>query len=159
MEVPDLDLYLSQLTVLSASEDSSSGGSTSTQLLTSQHLPHLLRDSSSAVLHEANVWINATAVSSSLHYDGNHNLLHLGTGRKEVVLAAPLLTALLAPSPVHSSTPNHSSLGREEMLTRLGQQHAFAANSNSNTAVRVTLQAGDCLFIPEGCLRPLPACY
>jgi hypothetical protein len=112
-------------------------------LLTPAHLPAILQHSD---VHEANVWVNIRPVASSLHYDGNHNLLHVDRGRKEVLLVSPALTAHLQPSALHSSTPNHSCLGRGALLQVLQHTDAFALKQ----AFRVSLGPGDCLHIPEG---------
>lgn len=157
MEIPEIDLYLSQLTVLSSSVAAASSTS-GLLLLTQRDLPPLLcpQDSQEGEeVHEANVWANINPVSSSLHYDGNHNLLYVSSGCKVVLLVSPRHTALLRPSAAHASTPNHSALSRDQLvhiLPCLQQQKNQHQEEGCRTidAFQVTVHAGDCLFIPEG---------
>ena len=115
----------------------------SQDLLSSCELPKVLQQSE---LYEVNVWANVAAVSSSLHYDGNHNLLHVQIGTKEVLLVSPHHTNILMPCPLQSSTPNHSALSHDDVKTLLRQRNAF----KEETAFNIAINAGDCLFIPEG---------
>jgi hypothetical protein len=141
-DVSGIDLYLSQLTVLSSSGKGA---------LTGQFLPEILQSSE---VNEANAWVNINSVSTSLHYDGNHNVLYVHCGCKEVLLVSPVLTPHLQPRGAHACTPNHSGLNRTELLSVLMQlsrtPQFYESKDAGPTAFRVVLDAGDCLFIPEG---------
>jgi len=136
MDVPGLNLYLSQLSVQAVLSGRS----------WEDHWPPPLR---CCDVHEANIWANINPVSSSLHYDGNHNLLYVHSGSKDVLLVSPALTARLQPVGAHTSTPNHSNISRTQLLAQL-QQLPHSDSLGSKSAYRVELGAGDCLFIPEG---------
>lgn len=114
-------------------------------------------NSGDAIVHEANVWANLGPVKSSLHFDGDHNLLHVQRGRKTVLLLPPALTPLLAANSLHAASPNHSSLTREEALSLLQPGECQPQDTEREnimnscaSAMQVTVEAGDCIFIPEG---------
>ncbi|XP_036336454.1 bifunctional peptidase and arginyl-hydroxylase JMJD5-like [Rhagoletis pomonella] len=86
-------------------------------------------------------WLGPKNTISPLHYDPEHNLLCQVFGRKQVILAAPTDTAKLYP---HDSEMlcNTSKLD----ATRLDlERFPLAAEV---AFYNVTLQVGDCLYIP-----------
>lgn len=84
---------------------------------------------------DSNLWMSLGAVTTTLaHFDENHGLLCVVSGRKTVRLGSPLRTRLYAPHSVASESANHSRL----------------ANDDDCFEVSVDLGPGDCLFIPEG---------
>lgn len=126
-------------------------------------------------IHQSNLWINLQGgVSSSLHYDGYHNLLSVLRGQKEVILVSPQYTAFLQPYPAYSSAANHSHLTAKELreLTLNSDSSSSSISSRSANPVsgynadtgtnvlpadfleqvstRITVAPGDVLFIPEG---------
>lgn len=96
--------------------------------------PLILSDSE---LYESSVWMNLSSSRSALHYDGNHNLLTVSQGAKEVILISPAHTERLAPYSAFHETPNHSLKTYEEIATFLPQ-------------LKVLVNAGSAIFIPEG---------
>jgi len=127
-----LRLYLSQCCVIST-EDSSL--QELPQLASALTVPKILQLSHAEVL-QANLWMNIQAVTSALHYDGNHNILVLLEGRKEIQLYSPSMTQFLSPAPASSDFPNYATIA--------GAQLEAVPGTN------VTMVAGDALFIPEG---------
>lgn len=83
----------------------------------------------------ANLWLAACSTSSALHYDAYHNLLCVVRGSKRVALYPPSATAALRPGALWAGAPHHS---RAECAALLP------------AAFDVTVEAGQCLFIPEG---------
>jgi len=103
-------------------------------------------------IFQSNLWINLQGkVSSSLHYDGYHNILSVLAGVKEVVLISPEYTEFLRPYPAHSSSANHSFLTAAEIK---GFGHSdpgvLPAAFLHQVTTTITVSAGDVLFIPEG---------
>lgn len=143
--VEGLNLYLAQTSLINLMShqnllqecpnpliDSPCDSSTSAPLPQSPCLPDIVTD--------VNLWMNLDKpVVSSLHYDGNHNLLLVYSGMKRVTLLPPSLTSQLRPYPAYFDSPNHSYLNASSAQLQSCQQGQV-----------IELQAGDALFIPEG---------
>ncbi|MCL7022449.1 hypothetical protein MKW94_022994, partial [Papaver nudicaule] len=101
-------------------------------------------------LTSINLWMNNAKSRSSTHYDPDHNLLCVVAGCKqgtELFLWPPsALSSLynLYPMPVYSKASNHRKL---DLLTH------SRAQSSVMYSLRVTLQAGDALFVSKGWLH------
>ena len=93
-----------------------------------------------------NLWMNAAPCTSSLHYDPQHNLLCVITGRKHVQLWPPCCTHLLRPHSVFGESPNHSKLKELQSSRQLAQAKEHAGDRY----VAVTLGPADALLIPAG---------
>jgi hypothetical protein len=133
----DIQLYLSQLSL-----------STFYSLL---HIPcpplpspivTSLSGGSQSYQVDGNIWMNITSVQSSLHYDGNHNILIVCQGWKEITLLSPEYSSLLSGHPISSVACNHSHLSHEKM-EEIIQLHSLPC-------LRIRLEEGEALFIPEG---------
>lgn len=101
--------------------------------------------SSSQSLSQVNLWMAVRASRTSLHYDAYRNVLVVLHGRKTVTLYAPSESGKLYPFPVHSKSANHSQV--DVSNPDLGRHPRFA---DAKPHMRVVLDAGDALFIPEG---------
>jgi hypothetical protein len=128
--LPDIQLYLSQVPLDLLSQ---------TLSLPPLPLPPVFHCVS---LFQTNLWINLSAVKSSLHYDSNHNILIVYEGYKDVILISPQHSSHLSPSPVHSSSCNHSNLTSEELELVIQQEHI--------PTHRIRVSQGQAIFIPEG---------
>lgn len=101
--------------------------------------------SDSHALSQVNLWMAVHASRTNLHYDAYRNVLVVLYGRKTVTLYAPSEIGKLYPFPVHSKSANHSQVDVSDPdLTR----HSRFADAKPH--LRVVLDAGDALFIPEG---------
>ncbi|XP_021764348.1 uncharacterized protein LOC110728972 [Chenopodium quinoa] len=93
-----------------------------------------------------NLWMNNAEARSSTHYDPHHNLLCVISGCKQVVLWPPSAGPLLYPMPIYGESSNHSSVTLDSPdfshYPRFERAHEYSQ--------KLTLQAGDDLFIPEG---------
>uniref|UniRef100_A0A803LFL5 JmjC domain-containing protein n=1 Tax=Chenopodium quinoa TaxID=63459 RepID=A0A803LFL5_CHEQI len=93
-----------------------------------------------------NLWMNNAEARSSTHYDPHHNLLCVISGCKQVVLWPPSAGPLLYPMPIYGESSNHSSVTLDSpdfsRYPRFERAHEYSQ--------KVTLHAGDGLFIPEG---------
>ncbi|XP_026423034.1 uncharacterized protein LOC113318954 isoform X4 [Papaver somniferum] len=109
-------------------------------------MPKILK---AKTLTSINLWMNNAKSRSSTHYDPDHNLLCVVAGCKQVVLWPPSAVSSLYPMPIYSEASNHScvDLEKPDLST-----HSRAQNSMMYSQ-KVTLQAGDALFIPEGWLH------
>uniref|UniRef100_A0A7N0TUM9 JmjC domain-containing protein n=1 Tax=Kalanchoe fedtschenkoi TaxID=63787 RepID=A0A7N0TUM9_KALFE len=97
-------------------------------------------------LASINMWMNNARSRSSSHYDPHHNLLCIVAGYKQVFLWPPSASSMLYPMPLYGEASNHSSLALEEPDFVI---HPRAVRLMEYSE-KVTLQAGDALFIPEG---------
>ncbi|KNA19841.1 hypothetical protein SOVF_057890 [Spinacia oleracea] len=97
-------------------------------------------------LSSINLWMNNAESRSSTHYDPHHNLLCVVAGCKRVVLWPPSAGPLLYPMPLYGEASNHSSVTLDSPDFSLHPRFERAHESSQ----KVTLQAGDGLFIPEG---------
>ncbi|CAM8998116.1 unnamed protein product [Rhodiola kirilowii] len=93
-----------------------------------------------------NMWMNNAQSRSSSHYDPNHNLLCIVAGCKQVSLWPPSASPMLYPMPLYGEASNHSSVGLEkpDYTVHTRAEHLMEYSE------KVTLEAGDALFIPEG---------
>ncbi|KAH6812891.1 2-oxoglutarate and oxygenase superfamily protein [Perilla frutescens var. frutescens] len=98
------------------------------------------------VLASVNLWMNNARTRSSTHYDPHHNLLCIITGCKQVVLWPPSACPFLYPLPVYGESSNHSAIPLENTNFSLYPR----AKSIDEYSQKVTLHAGDAVFIPEG---------
>lgn len=105
-------------------------------------LPNLFRDVTTPPFLDSmdnvssiNLWCAGDAVTSSLHYDENHNILIVTRGQKRVKLYSPSRTEI-EPNGVHSNSGNHARLRPEKKTI----EPDFVVNIFPGTA----------LFIPEG---------
>ena len=103
-------------------------------------LPNLFRDVTTPPflnrmddVTSINLWCAGDAVTSSLHYDENHNILIVTRGHKRVKLYNPSRTEI-EPNGVHSNSGNHARLRTKEI------KPDFIVDIFPRTA----------LFIPEG---------
>lgn len=98
-------------------------------------------------LLSVNLWMSPRKTHTGAHYDPQPNLLCVTCGYKHVTLWPPDCTPDLAPFPLTSESPNHSSL-------RMHDRAAFAAAdkraAQSGRFFSITLRAGDALLIPQG---------
>lgn len=85
------------------------------------------------------------ASRTSLHYDAYRNVLVVLHGRKTVTLYAPSESSKLYPFPVHSKSANHSQV---DVTNPDFTRHPRFADAKAH--MRVVVDAGDALFIPEG---------
>ena len=99
-------------------------------------------------LSSTNLWLNSTAVTTSLHYDPHHNLLCVVSGEKRVCLWPPTCTEQLRPFSAFGESANHSQL--TDLTDSPALQAATAQARQLQAYVDVTLAAGDALFIPAG---------
>jgi hypothetical protein len=104
----------------------------------------LVHDSKVCVT-QVNLWINIdNNVSSSIHYDNDHNLLVLYSGCKTVLLFPPSKVCAL---PAYSISANHAAyphiVGSDHLSSNLLPE-------NVDSAIKIVMQPGDILFIPEG---------
>ncbi|KAI3874428.1 hypothetical protein MKX03_004758 [Papaver bracteatum] len=106
-------------------------------------MPKILK---AKTLTSINLWMNNVKSRSSTHYDPDHNLLCVVAGCKQVVLCPPSAVSSLYPMPIYSDASNHR-YEKPDFST-----HSRAQNSMMYSQ-KVTLQAGDALFIPEGWLH------
>ncbi len=138
-EDTDLMFYLSQCCVYSNSHKESV---TVTGLEGAVEIPPCIHQS---LVYQINIWLNALACRSSLHYDRNHNLLYVAKGMKTVTLFAPRMTPQLSACSAFSSAPNHSTLSFEtaEQLVTINLE-------STGNGCRCVVNDGDALFIPEG---------
>ncbi|MCL7024360.1 hypothetical protein MKW94_010914 [Papaver nudicaule] len=109
-------------------------------------MPKILK---AKTLTSINLWMNNAKSRSSTHYDPDHNLLCVVAGCKQVVLWPPSALSSLYPMPIYSEASNHSCVDLEKPDF---STHSRAQNSMMYSQ-KVTLQAGDALFIPEGWLH------
>lgn len=86
-------------------------------------------------------WLGPKNTISPLHYDPEHNLLCQVFGRKHIILAAPTDTPNLYPHDTEMLC-NTSQLDAAQLDYEIFPLAAQA------TFYNVTLQAGDCLYIP-----------
>ncbi|KAL1547193.1 hypothetical protein AAHA92_23699 [Salvia divinorum] len=98
------------------------------------------------ILASINLWMNNAKSRSSTHYDPHHNLLCIISGCKQVVLWPPSACPFLYPLPVYGESSNHSAIPLENTNFSLYPR----AKSIDEYSRKVTLHAGDALFIPEG---------
>ncbi|KAF5842423.1 hypothetical protein DUNSADRAFT_7407 [Dunaliella salina] len=93
-----------------------------------------------------NLWMCIQGSRSNIHYDPYSNCLCVVSGRKHVTLFSPACTPFLAPAALTSDAANHSQINFS--------QPDFDRNPEFRLAMqqqwKVTMQAGDALFIPEG---------
>ncbi|KAI3971953.1 hypothetical protein MKX01_030154 [Papaver californicum] len=92
---------------------------------------------------------NKEKSQSSTHYDPDHNLLCVVAGCKKVVLWPPSVVSSIYPLPIYCENSNHSCVDLEKPDLSI---HSRAQNSMTYSQ-KVTLQAGDALFLPEGWLH------
>ncbi|KAL2556829.1 2-oxoglutarate (2OG) and Fe(II)-dependent oxygenase superfamily protein [Forsythia ovata] len=97
-------------------------------------------------LSSVNLWMNNAQSRSSTHYDPNHNLLCIIAGCKQVVLWPPSASPFLYPMPLYGEASNHSAIALENPDLRVYPR----AEHLDKYSQKVTLHAGDALFIPEG---------
>lgn len=69
------------------------------------HSPGLLKD---VQLEQINVWVNLCASSSDLHYDSNHNVLVVISGRKTLRLFPPSAASDIDIYPSYKISANHA---------------------------------------------------
>ncbi|KAL0459485.1 UNVERIFIED_CONTAM: tRNA wybutosine-synthesizing protein 5 [Sesamum latifolium] len=98
------------------------------------------------ILASVNLWMNNARSRSSTHYDPHHNLLCIISGCKQVVLWPPSACPYLYPLPLYGEASNHSAIPLENPNFDLYPR----AKSIDEYSQKVTLHAGDALFIPEG---------
>ncbi|XP_074344452.1 lysine-specific demethylase JMJ31 isoform X2 [Apium graveolens] len=106
-------------------------------------LPEFLEAKSLASI---NLWMNSARARSSTHYDPHHNVLCVVSGCKQVLLWPPSASPYLYPMPLHGEASNHSAvaLGKVDLLVHP------RAEGLATISQKVTIHAGDALFIPEG---------
>ncbi|KAI3979811.1 hypothetical protein MKX01_013906 [Papaver californicum] len=97
-------------------------------------MPKILK---AKTLTSINLWMNNAKSRSSTHYDPDHNLLCVVAGCKQGLL--PNCPPIVILKPQITEKPDLST-------------HSRAQNSMTYSP-KVTLQAGDALFIPEGWLH------
>ncbi|XP_071719455.1 lysine-specific demethylase JMJ31 isoform X2 [Rutidosis leptorrhynchoides] len=97
-------------------------------------------------LTSINLWMNGAQTRSSTHYDPHHNLLCVVSGSKQVDLWPPSSSPFLYPMPLYGEASNHSGVPIDEHDPSLHPR----AEHRRKYSQRVTLNAGDALFIPEG---------
>ncbi|KAL0784729.1 hypothetical protein Bca101_000974 [Brassica carinata] len=100
-------------------------------------------------LSSINFWMNSAQARSSTHYDPHHNLLCVVSGCKKVVLWPPSASPSLYPMPIYGEASNHSSVG----LDNPNLSDYPRAELSLQFSQEVTLNAGDAVFIPEGCIH------
>ncbi|GAA0174538.1 protein modifying enzyme [Lithospermum erythrorhizon] len=120
-----------------------------------------------------NLWMNSVETRSSTHYDPHHNLLCIVAGCKQgknekvkplwsavvcdsncesafwlqfVDLWPPTAMPVLYPQPIYGEASNHSSISIESPDLSLYPKAQHARDFSQ----KLTLHAGDALFIPEG---------
>ncbi|KAK8486516.1 hypothetical protein V6N11_061165 [Hibiscus sabdariffa] len=133
-------IYLAQIPIINAENEER------VQLETLQEdiqLPAILEEKN---LSSINLWMNIAQARSSAHYDPHHNLLCIVAGRKQVVLWPPSASPMLYPMPVYGEASNHSSVALENPDFSIHPR----AQCSTEYSQKVTLHAGDALFIPEG---------
>ncbi|KAL1832809.1 hypothetical protein DCAR_0102830 [Daucus carota subsp. sativus] len=106
-------------------------------------LPEFLEAKSLASI---NLWMNSARARSSTHYDPHHNVLCVVSGCKQVCLWPPSASPCLYPMPLHGEASNHSAvaLGKADLSVHP------RAETSEKISQKVTIHAGDALFIPEG---------
>ena len=110
-----------------------------------------------------NLWMNTGPLSSTLHYDSNHNILVVTKGAKSVRLYSPAMSPRLRPLPLHSESANHSSIGDVTTIAELEHVNAHLEAGGRRMACLAALiydrimfsfvlplLLTDALYIPEG---------
>lgn len=99
---------------------------------------------SNCELYQVNLWMNRDEIISSLHLDGNHNILVVHQGSKSVTLVAPDCYAhhpkCTYLNPAYATSTHHSTIAYDDIDVVFPRKAVF----------HIDLQAGDALFIPEG---------
>ncbi|CAG9467101.1 unnamed protein product [Pedinophyceae sp. YPF-701] len=106
---------------------------------------------------EVNLWASAGPTTSSLHSDPWDNALCVVAGRKRVVLVPPWVTPAVAPHPVFSEAPNHSTIdaagrglgGTENARPNQGPEPPGWSGVVASAMV-ADVGPGDLLLIPDG---------
>lgn len=106
-------------------------------------LPEFLEAKSLASI---NLWMNSALARSSTHYDPHHNVLCVVSGCKQVFLWPPSASPYLYPMPLHGEASNHSAVA----LGKVDLSVHPRAEGSAKISQKVTIHAGDALFIPEG---------
>jgi hypothetical protein len=147
-QVKDLQLYLSQIPLWTSSP------STSENILSSDRFPSILANRD---MYQCNMWANINPAVTTLHYDGNHNILFVASGHKDVLLLSPAHTTRLQANGVFSTSPHHSSLSAADLASMFPitsfptpTPATPATSVLPSGAYRVRVEPGDALFIPEG---------
>jgi hypothetical protein len=144
----NLNLYLSQLMIYSADKEASIPVGIRS-LMSAISTPRVL---SKEKCVQINLWLNVDASISSLHYDGNNNLLVVLSGTKTVCLISPRHTSLLNPGPAYSAAEaNHAGIPPD-----MDTEHYLREKGIPMHVVCV--EAGDALFIPEGWWHLVKSC-
>ncbi|XP_066304335.1 bifunctional peptidase and (3S)-lysyl hydroxylase Jmjd7-like [Branchiostoma lanceolatum] len=94
---------------------------------------------------ESNLWLSAGGTKSLLHYDADHNLHCLMSGRKDFIMIDPKYDDLLVMNEKRrysGSSWSHLDMNRIDLLA-----HPQVSEVPWTWA---TLLAGDCIFIPAG---------
>ncbi|KAJ8899452.1 hypothetical protein K2173_018426 [Erythroxylum novogranatense] len=133
-------IYLAQVPIMN-SEDK--GRVQLETLVEDIHKPTILETKE---LASVNLWMNNAQTRSSTHYDPHHNLLCVVAGSKKVVLWPPSACPSLYPMPIYGEASNHSAVGLENPDLSSYPR----AKDSMEYCQKVTLHAGDALFIPEG---------
>ncbi|KAF2325260.1 hypothetical protein GH714_025810 [Hevea brasiliensis] len=115
-------------------------------------------------LASINLWMNSAPSRSSTHYDPHHNVLCIVAGCKQglvafsfhlsilqlgepsICLVAPFCKSIFIPKAYNGEASNHSSVALENPDFSLYPR----AECSIEYSQKVTLHAGDALFIPEG---------
>ncbi|XVF32504.1 hypothetical protein REPUB_Repub17cG0088600 [Reevesia pubescens] len=133
-------IYLAQVPIINAEHEEM------VQLKTLREdiqLPAILEEKN---LSSINLWMNNAQARSSAHYDPNHNLLCIVTGRKQVVLWPPSASPMLYPMPIYGEASNHGSVALENPDFSVHPRAQYSVEYSQ----KVILHAGDALFVPEG---------
>lgn len=113
---------------------------------------------------EINLWMTQHFSRTNWHYDTWNNLLSLVRGRKELLLCPPVHSHRLKPHPVYAVMPNHSKQTLPPPFDGTNTARATKADCKCShmafapcpselwdvPLLRVSLEAGDMLFLPEG---------
>jgi Cupin-like domain len=92
-----------------------------------------------------NMWLNASSVVTSVHYDPHHNLLCCVCGSKTVRLWPPACAPHLRPFSVVGESCNHSSVRVDDAAAL-----AAAVQAAGDDYHNINLRPGDVLIIPAG---------
>jgi hypothetical protein len=138
----DFQLYLSQMSIFSLKDENTYSQCNIAKTI---NIPSILENHK---VCQVNAWINIQKLSSSLHYDENHNLAYVIHGSKQFKLISPKYSHLLHPNPYYYNLPNHSDIDAR-YLSNVHEDY-IEINGGRVYIITITVNAGDCLFIPEG---------
>ena len=116
--------------------------------------PAFLLPPNNVRVREINLWYAPKETRTNTHYDGNDNILVVLKGTKTIELCPP---DIIKGSPIHSEHANHPALWRAlevggncPVVPSFDEELQTTSKCYKNTAIVVSVSAGEAIFIPEG---------